>query len=180
MFFPALINMSNYKIGETLYNNLDQWLGTTRIAVRKSLNPLQFSRDYQISEDVATQLFLLCTSEEFSILKAKYILECPICNSILLNSDTYPKSTEVYCIECNVRNTILDDDIIIQFELIQDPENKLTSYKANGIDQGKAISLRAGTIREGKSSYADFALRLADQILFPLKGEANEAINSFS
>lgn len=155
MYFPTLSILRNYhQVDSFIINKLDSWLGTRRQAARKFLNPIQFSIDTDLDEELSILLFANCTNPRIDVLKQRYVAECPNCNKIL---GTYYSPQEVpfklYCAECNSNVHLSFDDIIIWFELTRLPEmlpeESITgSTMQQGNNLGNGSSLRTSRITQ--------------------------------
>lgn len=113
--------MRTQRIDQMIVDQLDSWLGIRRRATWKTLDPLQFSIDSGIDEDLALYLFVLCA--KINLLKIQYVISCPFCEN---NLQVYNFSTdipkEITCEECNLKQIIDEENIIVYFELLIPPE----------------------------------------------------------
>lgn len=161
MYFPTLNTLKNFqidgiKVDDFFIKKLDIWLGTRRKAIRKFLSPTGFSIDTGIDEDVSIDLFILSTEDKVNILKQRFVVECPLCNSILGSYD-FPNQIPhtIFCAECNKNILVNEDMIVIWFELIQHPQlPKNPTPKIGGTSSGKGDGLRAASLKNSKSSTA--------------------------
>lgn len=123
MYFPKLNALKAYHFDELMISQLDAWLGTRRVAVRKYLSPLQFSFQTGVREDAAIYMFALCVQPDIGLLKARYVVECHACEyrvvEVFESKIDIPQ--EIYCGECDRSFKVTSDDIVIWFELLEEP-----------------------------------------------------------
>ena len=153
MFYPILENLKQNKIDMDIIKKLDGWLGTRRKAIWKSLNPLQFSIDSGIDEDLSLYLFILC--DNLKLLKVQYIVHCSLCDANLNKYKSIKDIPEkIFCNECNNYININEEDIIVYFELLIPPtdflynSSDLYAMSTENFVQKKADSLRLATIED--------------------------------
>jgi len=128
MFFPTLNGLKMYKIDDISISKLDGWLGTRRKAVIDSLNPLQFSVDTGIDEQYSIYIFALSTQIGIAVLKARYVIECPLCDTVykvVYDLEDIPKC--FVCNECGSNLKNHEDYVTIWFELIIEPQEIIIS-----------------------------------------------------
>lgn len=146
MYFPKLNALKTYHFDDLMINQLDSWLGTRRVAVRKYLSPIQFSYQTGVREDAAIHMFALCVQPDIALLQARYVVECHACESRVV--EVFESKTdipqEVYCGECDRTFKVTSDDIVIWFKLLEEPTlpDYLTPGNGTGERLGKASSLR--------------------------------------
>lgn len=171
MYFPTLNTLKDYqidgvKVDDFFIKKLDIWFGTRRKAIKRFLSPLSFSQDTGIDEDISIDLFILSTEKNVKLLKQRYVIECPSCNS-LLGSYDFPNEIpdSIFCSECNSNVSITEDMVIIWFELLMNPlpPKEPTSVVGGGVS-GKGPGLRPVNLTNSKSNAARrFALGLNER-----------------
>lgn len=155
MYFPTLNTLKTYhRIDSFIVQKLDSWLGTRRQAVRKFLNPIQFSIDTDIDEDFSILLFANCTNPNIGVLMQRYVVECSCCNRLIgVYSSPSLVPHNAYCIECNENIHISFNDITIWFELVKIPERlpeqlDMVNLPPAGDASGKAEGLRPSRLQQ--------------------------------
>lgn len=146
MYFPKLSILKDYRFDDLMIDQLDSWLGTRRIAVRKYLSPIQFSYQTGIREDAAIHMFALCVQPNIALLKPRYLVECKKCEYRIVEvfESAIDVPQKLYCGECDRTFDVSSDDIIIWFQLLEEPatpEYLNTNGKA-GDYLGKSMGLR--------------------------------------
>jgi hypothetical protein len=136
MFYPILSTLEQHQVDRLVISQLDSWLGTRRKAVWHALNPLQFSIDSGIDEELALYVFALCTEAEFGLLRVKYVLECPVCDR---NIKTYYSASDIpqffTCLECGTHIEKIDEEwISIWFELLKPTTELITNEQHTWIN----------------------------------------------
>lgn len=157
MYFPILNDMKKYHVDEGVLKKFDSWLSSRRSATRKHLNPLQFAIDYDIEDEISIDLFAKCTSQEIGLLKVRYVVQCSVCQKILRASNDLPsEKDEFQCPDCFNENKFFYDDILIYFELLQEPafvedDTFIDGKKTMVSIVGKAQGLRISQVRTSSS-----------------------------
>jgi hypothetical protein len=164
MYFPTLNTLKNYHHIDTfIIRMLDTWLGTRRQAIKKFLDPIQFSIDTDIDEELSISLFADCTHPKINVLKKRYTVECPQCGKVLgvyFNPNEVPIT--IFCNECNHNYPVTFDNIIIWFELIKLPEQSQdVSPKRTLIKEGTQLGKSDG-LRPSRITNPSMARRLLD------------------
>lgn len=123
MLFPVL-NKLRTTYPDYVIDNFDKWLGTRRLATLNTLSPLQFSIDTEIEDEIAISIFFRCCEPDCLLLKASWHLECPLCGATLLVTDTYSTidTNEYFCEDCSSSGPIFDENIIVWFSRLQEPD----------------------------------------------------------
>ena len=136
MYFPILNTMRNHGFEELIVNKLDDWLGTRRVAIRKFLNPLQFSIDTDIDSEKALSAFAVCTNNDIGLLQAKYRVECPQCDQPVRTCYA-PKEIPMFikCKNCDRQYRVDENCITIWFELLKPPQSPAYHHYAADFEQ---------------------------------------------
>ncbi|MDF2903009.1 MAG: hypothetical protein K0S25_647 [Bacillus sp. (in: firmicutes)] len=159
MFFPCLNNLKKAKFPDKSVDILDWWLGTRRSNTLKTINPLQFSIDCDISLEHTLDLFTAGVYRfDVKLLKPRYIIDCPICSHKIVDSYIEPKNLELTCKECGFKlnENVIRESTEIYFILLKKPrninfDNNSALYKGNNFSK-KAASLRMSDIEKSSSS----------------------------
>jgi|GEM_PF-3037388 len=162
MYFPLLRRLSQYQIDSLAINLLDSWLAMQRDAVLNNLSPLRFTGQTDINHDLAIDMFLLAATPEIGVLRTKYKINCPVCDTP--NGDYYSlkdiPNEQIFCKHCEhgfVPSTRLDY-VDLVFERCLTPTKPLIAetvtryHNHKGGHPGKGDSLRVTDVISGPSS----------------------------
>lgn len=131
-------------------SNFDQWLATRPNATIHRLNPLQFSKDFQLSEDISLLLFEF--AQEIGLLKRYYeVLDTDHFEvlGVYYNKDDLKKSEYSYMNDQEIN--INPEDINIWFKLIEEPIGNI-SERANQIKKDTAPPLNLSNINNSDNN----------------------------
>lgn len=121
MFYPILEKLKNDVVDDISIQSLDSWLGSRRRFTYESLNPLQFSIDSNVDEELAMLMFSLCVKENIKLLNVRYEVVCPICDTSLYTTYNRNDIQQYYiCDDCKNKIESIDN-VQIWFELLEDP-----------------------------------------------------------
>lgn len=141
-----------------VYSALDSWLAIRRKSTINYLNPLQFAVDVGIDSEIALAVFAICTYPDINLLRAKYIVECSNCKKTL---GIYYSLAEIAdsheCSECHCANSFAADDVIVYFELLQEPQEPIVDQPMKEAiesvigSRGKSRSLRTSDLEKSSN-----------------------------
>jgi DNA-directed RNA polymerase subunit RPC12/RpoP len=161
MFFPCLSNLKKAKFPEKSIEIFDWWLGTRRANTLKTINPIQFSIDCDISLEHTLQLFSAGVYRfDIKLMKPRYITNCPVCSHKIIDNYSKPNTIELTCSECGFKlnENIIRESTEIYFVLLKqplqlDPDSSMRDFYKKEIElPKKANSLRISDIEKSSSS----------------------------
>ncbi|ECR2367023.1 hypothetical protein ACR3SY_001606 [Listeria monocytogenes] len=114
--------MKAYRFNDSEINKLDEWLVSIPNRNKRSLNPLQFSIDRELREEIAINIFQYASSKEIKVLKKNFKVFSDDRMTILGSYNLYTDIPDkIYDEESNTFINVLDINIDITFELIAFP-----------------------------------------------------------
>ncbi|MFJ8064857.1 hypothetical protein ACIQYS_09510 [Psychrobacillus sp. NPDC096426] len=159
MYFPSLqimkVSDGDNKINEKLLEQLDFWLASRRVAVRNYLSPYSFSQFSDVDSTLCIDLFYYCTSDKVNILKARYDV---FIRSLGLKIGSYYDYNDIpeFFVDSdnNEELEISDNDILIYFELLEEPEEVPNINLDDGAGKPRGVGIVEFRDAEKKYSFA--------------------------
>lgn len=137
MYFQKLEHLQKINgVNSFALNKLDEWLASKPIMEYDYLNPLDFSYQAVVNEDISLELFAKCSDSELftqfqegPLLKVKYIIGCPECDQsfqTFYSIDDIPREYSHCNDDCVGFYPLYHRERIeIYFELLDVPKTKI-------------------------------------------------------